>query len=373
MIQKDEIDETLESYDKENITVGTLCSHSALNIFYGAKQEGFKTLGICQKERVPYYRAFTAAKPDIFPPEIPSIQKPKDMLEPKFQEILRKHNTIVVPSGSFVAYIGSRNLEDEFSVPMQGNRKVLPWDGEREKQKLWFETAGIKTPKGFEGPEDIDRLCITKFYGAVGGQGFFLATSEKDFYKEIEERNIDPEKTKFTIQEYVLGSRLYSHMHFSPLSKRGLEINEGWLEILGYDQRMESNIDELHRTSLTREQMKKLGIEESFTVVGNRPVIPREKLQMSYYSIGKKIVEASQKLFPPGMLGAFCPETIITKDLEIFTFEITPRIVAGTNMWIPTGSPEGWYTWGEPMSMGRRIAREIKLGIEKDRLEEVVY
>ncbi len=53
MIQKDEIDETLESYDKENITVGTLCSHSALNIFYGAKQEGFKTLGICQKERVP--------------------------------------------------------------------------------------------------------------------------------------------------------------------------------------------------------------------------------------------------------------------------------------------------------------------------------
>ncbi|MGD8545629.1 MAG: formate--phosphoribosylaminoimidazolecarboxamide ligase [Candidatus Bathyarchaeota archaeon] len=373
MIPKDEIDETLGIYDKENITVGTLCSHSALNIFYGAKQEGFKTLGICQKERVPYYSSFSAAKPDIFPPDIPAIEDPRDMLEPKFQEILREHNTIVIPTGSFVAYVGPRNLEEEFLVPVQGNRKVLEWEGNRKKQIQWLKTSGVKIPKEFEEPEDIARLSITKFYGAKGGQGFFLAESEKDFKKEIKDRNIDTEKTKLVIQEYVLGVRIYPHMHFSPFSEKGLKINDGWLEILGYDQRMESNIDELHRTGLTRDQMKRLDIEESFTVVGNRPVIPREKLQIPYLRIGKKIVEASQKLFPPGMLGAFCPETICTKDMDIYTFEMSARIVAGTNMWAPMGAPEGWYTWGEPMSMGRRIGREIKLGIEKDRLEEVVY
>ncbi len=373
MIQKDEINEILEKYHKEKITIATLCSHSALNITYGAKQEGFRTLGICQTERVPYYRAFTEAKPDIFPPDIPSIEDPKDMLNEKFQEILREHNTIVVPTGSFVAYVGSKNLEENFFVPVQGNRKVLEWEGNRKKQKQWLENSGVKIPKEFKYPSDIDRLCITKFYGAKGGQGFFLAASEKDFYKEIEKRKIDPKKTKFVIQEYVLGSRLYPHMHFSPFSERGLKINDGWLEILGYDQRMESNIDELHRAGLSRKEMKKLGIEESFTVVGNRPVIPREKLQIPYYSIGKKIVEASQKLFSPGMLGAFCPETICTKDLDIYVFEISARIVAGTNIWSPTGAPEGWYIWGEPMYMGRRIAREIKLGIERGELEKVVY
>ncbi|HEV2449982.1 MAG TPA: DUF1246 domain-containing protein, partial [Thermoplasmata archaeon] len=28
-------------------TIATYCSHSSLQIFHGAKQEGFRTLGIC--------------------------------------------------------------------------------------------------------------------------------------------------------------------------------------------------------------------------------------------------------------------------------------------------------------------------------------
>jgi len=369
MITKDVIDSLLSTYDKNKINIATYCSHSALNIFHGAKKEKFKTLGIGQPKELPFYEAFQAARPDAYLP----VEEPKDMLKLENQKFLIKYNAIVIPHGSFVEYVGAKNLEEKFKVPMQGNRKVLAWESDREKQKHWLREAGIKTPQEFASPDEIDRLCIVKFHGAKGGQDFFFSRSSNEFYGEMKRRKKDPEETKITIQEYILGSRFYPHMHFSPFSEKGLKINDGWLEILGYDQRMESNIDELHRAGLFRKEMRELGIAESFTVVGNRPVIPREKLQAKYFSIGKQIVEASQKLFPPGMLGPFCPETICTKDLDIYTFEISARIVAGTSMWSPQGAPEGWYTWGEPMPMGRRIAREIKMGIEKGELEKVIY
>jgi len=42
------VGETLKTYNQD-ITIGTLGSHSALNIFKGAKEEGFKTVCICKK------------------------------------------------------------------------------------------------------------------------------------------------------------------------------------------------------------------------------------------------------------------------------------------------------------------------------------
>ncbi len=369
MITKDKIDSILSKYGGKDISIATYCSHSALNIFHGAKREGFTTWGICQQKEQPFYEAFQEARPGCYI----NVEKPKGMLGSQVQRILRKQHSIIVPHGSFVEYVGARNLEEKFLVPMQGNRKVLAWESDREKQKQWLKEAGVKTPTEFASPSDIDRLSIVKFHGAKGGKGFFFARNEKDFYKEMEKRKKDPEKDKHTIQEYILGSRFYPHLHFSPFSEKGLKVNDGWLEMLGYDIRRESNIDELHRTGLNRQELRKLGIEESFTVVGNLPTVPREKHQAKYLSVGRQIVEASQRLFSPGMLGPFCPETIITKDEEVYTFEISARIVAGTNMWSPHGSPEAWYTWGEEMPMGRRIAREIKMGIERDELEKVVY
>ena len=36
--------EMLEKYDLDKLAIGTLGSHSALNIFKGAKEEGFRTV-----------------------------------------------------------------------------------------------------------------------------------------------------------------------------------------------------------------------------------------------------------------------------------------------------------------------------------------
>ncbi len=370
MIAKKEIDEVLSRYDRDKITIATLLSHSALQILYGARIEGFRTIGIALPGNKEVYSAFTAAKPDL----IYEIKEPLDILEEECQGYLRRQNAIIIPTGSFVEYVKPENLAENFMVPMQGNRNVLSWESDRARQRKWLEKAGVNLPKEYKYPEDIDKLCIVKFHGAKGGRGFFLTGSEKSFYSEMEKKRKELSRTEtknYTIQEYVLGVRFYPHFHYSPLAtERGLRTGNGYLELLGYDQRIESNIDELHRTGLKREKMD---IAESFTVAGNRPVIPREKLEVPYYTLGRKIVEASLKLFPPGMLGPFCPETICTDSLKIYVFEISARIVAGTNIWSPQGAPEAWHIWGEPMSMGRRIAREIKIGIEKNRLEEITY
>ncbi|HEX5358842.1 MAG TPA: DUF1297 domain-containing protein, partial [Candidatus Nitrosotalea sp.] len=53
------------------------------------------------------------------------------------------------------------------------------------------------------------------------------------------------------------------------------------------------------------------------------------------------------------------------------TFEFSARIVAGTNLYIE-GSPYSALLYNEPMSMGRRIAREIKNASSKNSLSKIV-
>jgi 5-formaminoimidazole-4-carboxamide-1-(beta)-D-ribofuranosyl 5'-monophosphate synthetase len=72
-----------------------------------------------------------------------------------------------------------------------------------------------------------------------------------------------------------------------------------------------------------------------------------------------------------GLFGPFCLETIVTRKLEIFVFEISARIVAGTNPFI-NGSPYTNLKYDVPMSTGRRIARDIKQAIEQGKLTNVL-
>ena len=58
MIQKKDIEKILESYDTNNITIGVLGSHSALDVCRGAKDLGFKTLVVCQKGRDKTYSKY---------------------------------------------------------------------------------------------------------------------------------------------------------------------------------------------------------------------------------------------------------------------------------------------------------------------------
>jgi len=61
-------------------------------------------------------------------------------------------------------YVGVDGIENEFKIPMYGNRKMLRTeDRNAEKSQYYFlEKAGIRFPKQFEKPEQIDRLVLVK-------------------------------------------------------------------------------------------------------------------------------------------------------------------------------------------------------------------
>jgi len=61
---------------------------------------------------------------------------------------------------------------------------------------------------------------------------------------------------------------------------------------------------------------------------------------------------------------------VLTDKLEFKVFEISARIVAGTNLF-PAGSSYTEYT-GKYISMGRRIAEEIKHAASLNKLDEVL-
>jgi 5-formaminoimidazole-4-carboxamide-1-(beta)-D-ribofuranosyl 5'-monophosphate synthetase len=85
--------------------------------------------------------------------------------------------------------------------------------------------------------------------------------------------------------------------------------------------------------------------------------------------MGEKVVMRAQELFG-GMIGPFCLESIVTDKLEFKVFEISSRIVAGTNPFI-SGSP--YSDMIEPgMSTGRRIAKEIREAVDGDLLGRII-
>src|SRR4030042_171280 len=99
-MNKINIRDMLADYDKKNLRIVTVCSHSSLQIFNGARKEGFKTIGISVGEKKKYFDAFPLGKPD----EFFIVNNYKDIL--KCTEELREKNAIIIPHGSFVEYLG---------------------------------------------------------------------------------------------------------------------------------------------------------------------------------------------------------------------------------------------------------------------------
>lgn len=345
----------LKQYDPSRITVAAACSHSSLQIFHGARKEGFRTLGICVGEPPRFYDAYPLAKPDAFL----SLKSYPDLLARGAE--LVKQNAVIVPHGSLVEYLGADQFA-ELPCLTFGNRQVLKWESDRAIERKWLAKAGLPLPKEIDDPKDIIQPVIVKYHGAKGGKGFFIAKTYHEF-----QRHVDKSR-KYTIQEFVLGTRYYLHYFYSPIRNEGYRLSQGSLEMLSIDRRDESNIDEANRLGSIQE-LEEVGIKPTFVVTGNSPIVLRESLLPEVFAMGERVVETSLQLFG-GMVGPFCLETVVTDQLQFRVFEISARIVAGTNPYIGS-SPYADYV--EPgMSMGRRISREIALARKQNKLNLVL-
>lgn len=330
--------------------IATIGSHSALQILKGAKDEGFETVCVCERKRVKPYKMFPVAD------EIIEIDSFKNFL--KIEKELIKRNVIVIPHGSFVEYLKPAKIK-KLKVDHYGNKKITDWESDRKKQQQWLTAAKIKMPLIFDSPEEINRPVIVKFHGARGGRGYFLANSTEEFYKKM--RTHPDGDDAVTIQEYIVGVPIYVHYFYSSITDE--------LEIFGFDKRYESNADSIGRVAATDQITTNL--QTSYTIVGNIPLVVRESLLPYFIKIGERVIQQSKKLEKPGLFGPFCLEGVVTQDLIFTVFEISARIVAGTNPFVG-GSPYTFLKYNEPMSTGRRIARDIKIALERNELEKVL-
>ena len=350
------IDDILAKYDSSNLTIATVCSHSSLQLFHGAKQEGFHTIGIAVgEERRKFYDGFPLAKPD----EFLMVEKYTDILN--LTKELQQKNAIIIPHGSFVEYLGAEKFL-KLELPTFGNRNVLMWESDRNIERDWLESAGLTMPQEIKNPKNIEKPVIVKYHGAKGGRGFFIAKTYEEFQKRIQ-----PNKP-YTIQEFVMGTRYYIHYFYSPIQHNAYKLKKGSLQLLSMDRRDETTIDEVQRLGSIAE-LEEIGIHPTFVVTGNIPIVMRESLLPKVFKMGEQVVEKSLELFG-GIIGSFCLETVVTENLEFKVFEISARIVAGTNPYI-NGSP--YSEMIEPgLSTGKRIAQEIKFAAKHHQLNEIL-
>jgi len=349
------INDMLTSYDTKHFTIATVCSHSSLQIFNGAKKEGFKTLGISVGEIKKFYDAFPLGRPD----EFFIVDNYKDIT--KYSEELREKNVVVIPHGSFVEYLGAENFL-KLELPTFGNRDVLIWESDRKKERQWLEGADLTMPKEIKDPKQINKPVIVKYHGAKGGKGFFVAKTFEEFRKRLEKNK------PYIIQEFVMGTRYYLHYFYSPIQNNAYKLSKGSLQLLSMDRRDETTIDEVQRLGSIAE-LEEIGIHPTFVVTGNIPIVMRESLLPKVFKMGEAVVEKSLELFG-GVIGSFCLETVVTEDLEFKVFEISARIVAGTNPYV-SGSPYSEYIQPN-LSTGRRIAQEIKFANKKSLLHKIL-
>src|SRR2546427_12393620 len=152
MVSRSAIGSILNDYGA--IPIATVCSHSSLQIFHGARQEGFRTLGIAVGKQPKFYDAFPLAKPDAFL----VVDGYKEI--PDHADDLVEQNVITVPHGSFVEYLGADRFA-KMAVPTFGNRDVLKWETDREEKREGLPSAGVDVRRegGREHDTERPRLC----------------------------------------------------------------------------------------------------------------------------------------------------------------------------------------------------------------------
>jgi 5-formaminoimidazole-4-carboxamide-1-(beta)-D-ribofuranosyl 5'-monophosphate synthetase len=361
-------------------TIATLGSHSALDVSEGAKKEGFDSLVVAQRGREKVYlgpyKSRTRETGDGTRnigviDELLLVDKFKDMVEPKNIEFMKERNCVFVPNRSFAVYVGYEDIENNFPIPVFGNRRLLRAEerGEEKDQYYLMEKADVRFPKVIESPDKIDRLAIVKVSEAQRHyeRAFFLCRSFEEYERKSNELLAIGKVTKegleaAKIEEYIIGAHFNFNFFYSPIHQE--------LELLGIDTRRQTNLDGFLRMPADQ-QLETLKVMQPTTIeVGHIACTLRESLLEQVYDLGERFVHAVEKEYPPGLIGPFALQGAIQEDgkEEFVCFDVSLRIPGspGTRF---TPYPE--YLFRESISFGRRIAMEIKDAEKEKRIEEI--
>jgi 5-formaminoimidazole-4-carboxamide-1-(beta)-D-ribofuranosyl 5'-monophosphate synthetase len=263
-------------------------------------------------------------------------------------------------------------IENNWSVSTFGNKFLLKME-ERNRHPNQYDiltTAKIRTPKQFKNPKNIDRLCLVKISERERKfeRAFFMVGS----YEEFEHKSSDMIKigkiTKKSLQtvvieEFVVGAQVNFNFFYSRVNER--------LELLGTDTRRQTNLDGLlHLPSNAQQEVFK-NVLISYEEAGHVAVTVIESLLEGAFAIAERFVKASQKLSPPGIIGPFSLQSMITPGppkKDIVVFDVSPRMPGSPGI---SATPYSGYLFGESISVGRRVAMEIKEAYNNHQLSSI--
>ncbi|MEM4348468.1 MAG: formate--phosphoribosylaminoimidazolecarboxamide ligase family protein [Candidatus Anstonellaceae archaeon] len=370
------IHQIVKNYKKPSIAV--LGSHSALDICAGASSLGLKNIVVCEKGRDQTYQKYYSKRKTPFGKvgcidEIVILEKFAEIASKSTVKRLVEKQAIFVPHRSFSVYVGYDLIEKEFAVPIFGNRFLLKAEErERPRNQQWLlQKAKIRTPKIFSSPEEIDRVVIVKAPEAKRKyeRAFFIVHSAHEYFRKSKEMLSRGLITKeglesALIEEFALGAQFNFNFFVSPLS--------GELEFMGTDFRRQTNLDGLLRlTSPEQTEVLKLTRMKNIEV-GHVACTIRESLLEKVFEIGERFVKVCKEEYPPGIIGPFALQGAIVpaeSGEEPVIFDVSFRVPGSPGVRF---TPYSQYLWGKSISVGERIAMEVREAWRQERLDEIV-
>ncbi len=345
----------------------------ALDVSAGAKAQGLKTLVIARGDRSRAYSRYlkTDSKQKTgCVDEVIQVSDFQDLLREDIQKTLRARNALLVHSRYFWTYFDFHDVEEALRVPILGSRELLRLE-ERDQHPNQYDVlkeAGIRTPRLFKKPEDIDRLTLTKVQNAkrtYERENFFARTAKE--WREAAKTKLrngavtEDNLKAAVIEEFILGALVNFNFFYSPLQER--------LELMGTDMRRQTTLDGWLRLP-AREQLKLQG-EALHIEAGHVAVTVKESLLEKAYEAGEKFIVACKQYHPRGIIGPFALQGAIDTDgkkEELVVFDVSFRTPGSPGI---AATPYSAYLFRRPVSMGERVAMEVKEAARRGRLVEI--
>lgn len=377
----------LTGYDQKNLTIGVLGGHSALDVCHGAKRHRFKTVCVARKGREKTYsqhfRSRQVGKNADATigcvDETIVVDAFQDVLNEEIQETLQKMNTIFVHNRYFWVYFDDfSRVENDFHVPIFGSRTLLKLE-ERDQpfnQYDLLNKAGIRIPKIFKNPKDIDRPVLVKAAEATRSyeRAFFVVDSPKAFEETGSRLEVEGKVGKnwreATIEEFIVGAPVNFNFFYSPLT--------GELELLGTDMRRQTNLDGFLRMTAKEQAQAMQHVPLKMIETGHVSCTVKESILEKAFDLGEKFVAACKALpkdLDPsgkGIIGPFALQGAVVAEEgkeDIVIFDVSLRIPGSPGT---AATPYSGYLYGKSMSVGERVGMEIRRAVMEGRVEEIV-
>jgi 5-formaminoimidazole-4-carboxamide-1-(beta)-D-ribofuranosyl 5'-monophosphate synthetase len=369
----------LARYDRSNLTLCSVGSHSALEVAAGARAQGLRNVIVTAKGRDRTYAEHFIRREGPVPrgcvDETIGLSAFTDVLDDAVQQQLLSRNAIFVANRSFEVYLhqkfGYDEIERRMVIPFFGNRYLLRAEERDEdaNQYALMERAGIRHPMQFGSPDQIDRLVMVKApHAKVSFERAFFLVSSPHEYRSVSEGLIGegiltPSGLHdAVIEEYLLGPSINLNFFYSPL------LDE--VELLGTDTRRQTNLEGFRNVPpsvFDHLRHIPMRLEEA----GHIAATLTESMLEKAFDMGERFVAAAREANSPGVIGPFALQCIIVAGppKEFVCYDVSLRIPGspGTRF-----TPYSSYRWGRDVAVGERIAMEVVMARDQDALERIL-